>query len=75
MAKHNCKILKDGVNDLGLAFAGKIDLGPFWSWVPVLSYRPRTAALRQHLRFHPPARAYVYRRKDLHEDANAGFIC
>jgi hypothetical protein len=30
--------LKDGVNDLGLAFAGKVGLGPFWTWVQVLSY-------------------------------------
>jgi hypothetical protein len=29
ITKHNCMILKDGVNDPGLAFAGKIDLGPF----------------------------------------------
>jgi hypothetical protein len=28
-SKHNCIILKDGVNDLGLAFAGKVGLGPF----------------------------------------------
>jgi hypothetical protein len=31
-------ILKDWVNDLGLAFAGKVGLGPFWTWVQVLSY-------------------------------------
>jgi hypothetical protein len=31
-------ILKDGVNDLGLAFAGKVGLGPFWTWVQALSY-------------------------------------
>jgi hypothetical protein len=37
-SKHNCIILKDGVNDPGLAFAGKIGLGPFWIWVQVLSY-------------------------------------
>jgi hypothetical protein len=36
--KHNCIILKDGVNDSGLAFAGKVGLGPFWTWVQVLSY-------------------------------------
>jgi hypothetical protein len=29
---------KDGVNDPGLAFAGKVGLGPFWTWVQVLSY-------------------------------------
>jgi hypothetical protein len=37
-SKHNCIILKDGVNDPGLAFAGKDGLGPFWTWVQVLSY-------------------------------------
>jgi hypothetical protein len=36
--KHNCIILKDGVNDPGLAFTGKVGLGPFWTWVQVLSY-------------------------------------
>jgi hypothetical protein len=30
--------LKDGVNDLRLAFAGKVGLGPFWTWVQALSY-------------------------------------
>jgi hypothetical protein len=30
--------LKDGVNALGLAFAGKVGLGPFWTWFQVLSY-------------------------------------
>jgi hypothetical protein len=30
--------LNDGVNDPGLAFAGKVDLGPFWTWVQALSY-------------------------------------
>jgi hypothetical protein len=37
-SKHNCTILKDEVNDSGLAFAGKVDLGPSWTWVQVLSY-------------------------------------
>jgi hypothetical protein len=37
-SKHNCIILKDGVNDPGLAFAGKVGLGPFWTWVQDLSY-------------------------------------
>jgi hypothetical protein len=37
-SKHNCIILKDGVNDPGLAFAGKVGLGPFWTWGQVLSY-------------------------------------
>jgi hypothetical protein len=37
-SKHICKILKDGVNDPGLAFDGKVGIGPFWTWVQVLSY-------------------------------------
>jgi hypothetical protein len=37
-SKHNRIILKDEVNDPGLAFAGKVGLGPFWTWVQVLSY-------------------------------------
>jgi hypothetical protein len=37
-SKHNCIILKDGVNDPGLAFASKVGLGPFWTWVQALSY-------------------------------------
>jgi hypothetical protein len=37
-SKHNCIVLRDGVNDPGLAFTGKAGLGPFWTWVPVLSY-------------------------------------
>jgi hypothetical protein len=37
-SKHNCIVLRDGVNDPGLAFAGKVGLGPFWTWVQVLSY-------------------------------------
>jgi hypothetical protein len=36
-SKHNCIILKDGVNDPGLAFASKVGLGPFWTWVQALS--------------------------------------
>jgi hypothetical protein len=36
--KDNCIILKDGVNDPGLAFAGKVGLGPFWTLVWVLLY-------------------------------------
>jgi hypothetical protein len=39
-----------------------------------LKLRPRTAAFRQHLRPLLPARAYIYRREDLHEYANARFI-
>jgi hypothetical protein len=37
-SKHNCIILNDEVNDPGLAFDGKDGLGPFWTWVLVLSY-------------------------------------
>jgi hypothetical protein len=37
-SKHNCIILKDRVNDPGLSFDGKVRLGPFWTWVQVLSY-------------------------------------
>jgi hypothetical protein len=37
-SKHNCIILKDGVNDPELAFPGKVGLGPFWTLVQVLSY-------------------------------------
>jgi hypothetical protein len=36
--KDNCIILKYRVNDPGLAFAGKVGLGPFWTLVQVLSY-------------------------------------
>jgi hypothetical protein len=38
IAKDNCIILKDRVNDPGLAFAGKVGLGPFWTLIQVLSY-------------------------------------
>jgi hypothetical protein len=37
-SKGNFKILKDRVNDLGLAFTGMVGLGPFWPLVQVLSY-------------------------------------
>jgi hypothetical protein len=37
-SKDNGIILKDGVNDPGLAFVGKVGLGPFWTWVQALSY-------------------------------------
>jgi hypothetical protein len=72
-SKHNCIILKDGVNDPGLS------LLEGWPWAlldlgPGLELRSRTAALRRYLRLLLPARAYDYRQKDLHEDANAGFI-
>jgi hypothetical protein len=66
-SKHNCIIFKGGVNDPGLAFAGKVGLGPFWTWAlldlgPGLELRLRTAALGRHLHLLLPARAYVYRR-------------
>jgi hypothetical protein len=41
---------------------------------PGLELRSRTVALCRHLRLLLPARAYVYWRKVLHEDANARFI-
>jgi hypothetical protein len=34
----SCIILKRRVNDPGLAFIGKVGLGPFWTLVQVLSY-------------------------------------
>jgi hypothetical protein len=37
-SKDNCISFKDKVNDMGLSFAGKVGLGPFWTWVQVLSY-------------------------------------
>jgi hypothetical protein len=37
-SKGNGIILKDRVNNLGLAFTGKVGLGPFWTLVQVLSY-------------------------------------
>jgi hypothetical protein len=44
--KHKCTniekiivyFLKDGANDLGLAFASKVGLGPFWTLVQALSH-------------------------------------
>jgi hypothetical protein len=41
MHKHridNCIILKRRFSDLGLAFASKVGLGPFWTLVQVLLY-------------------------------------
>jgi hypothetical protein len=38
-----------------------------------LELRTCAAALRQHLRLLLSARAYVYHKEDLHEDANARF--
>jgi hypothetical protein len=37
-SKGNGIILKDRVNDPGLAFTGKVSLGPFWTLVQALSY-------------------------------------
>jgi hypothetical protein len=37
-SKGNCIILKRRVNDLGLAFVGKVGIGPFWTLAQVLSY-------------------------------------
>jgi hypothetical protein len=72
-SKHNCIILKYGVNDLGLAFAGKVGLGPFWTWVQVLSY---VHVLQLFVGTFVSSFRHedVYRQKDLHEDANARFI-
>jgi hypothetical protein len=36
--KRNCIVLKGRVNDPGLAFAGKVGFGPFWTLIQVLSY-------------------------------------
>jgi hypothetical protein len=77
-SKYICIILKDGINDPGLAFAGKVGLGPFWTWVQVLSYvhvwqllvGTFVSSFRHERTFLLPARAYVYWRKDLHEDAS-----
>jgi hypothetical protein len=64
---------KNRVNDLGLAFDGKVGLGPFWTLVQVLLYNnvvhvsvsSSVSSFRHH--------AYSYRSGDLHEDANARF--
>jgi hypothetical protein len=37
-SNHDCIILKYRANDPGLAFAGKVGLGPLWTWVQVLNY-------------------------------------
>jgi hypothetical protein len=37
-SKGSCTILKRRVNEPGLAFVGKVGLGPFWTLVLVLSY-------------------------------------
>jgi hypothetical protein len=68
-SKHNCIILKDGVNDLGLAFAGKVGLGPFWTWVQALSYVHALQLFVGTFVSSIRHERLVYRRKDLHEDA------
>jgi hypothetical protein len=67
--KGNCITLKDGVNDPGLAFAGKVSLGPFLTLVQVLLYRDVVYVSVSS----SVAQAYDYRREDLHKDANARF--
>jgi hypothetical protein len=57
-----------GLPSLARLTLALLDLGPG------LELRPRIVALRRHLRLFLLARAYVYWRKDLHEDANARFI-
>jgi hypothetical protein len=57
----------------GLPLLARLALGPL-DLGPGLELRLRTAALCWHLRLLLPVRAYVYRRKDLHKDANARFI-
>jgi hypothetical protein len=67
---------KNRVNDPGLAFDGKVGLGPFWALLdfgPGLALQRRGARLRQLLRLLLPAHAYSYCSGDLHEDANARF--
>jgi hypothetical protein len=72
MQKHNKGYwitLKDGVNDPGLAFTGRADLGPFRTLVQVLLYRDVVYVSVSS----SVAQAYDYHREDLHEDANARF--
>jgi hypothetical protein len=57
----------------GLPSMERLALGPSGLGLG-LELRPRNAAPRQLLRLLLPARAYIYRREDLHEDANARFI-
>jgi hypothetical protein len=58
----------------GLPSLARLALGPSGLLGPGLELCPHTATLRRHLRSLLPARTFVYRRKDLHEDANARFI-
>jgi hypothetical protein len=57
----------------GLAFAGKVGPEVLLDFGSGPELRPHTTTHRQHLRLLLPARAYSYRREDLHEDANAIF--
>jgi hypothetical protein len=71
IAKIIAKFLKYRVNDPGLAFAGKVDLGPFWTLVQALSYEH---VLRLFVStFVSSFRHERYRQEDLHEDAHARF--
>jgi hypothetical protein len=56
----------------GLPSLERLALGPS-GLGPGLALQRRGARLRQLLRLLLPAQAYNYRRKDLHEDANARF--
>jgi hypothetical protein len=62
----------------GLTSVARLALGLFGPWAlldfgPCLALQRRGARLRQLFRLLLPAHAYSYRRKDLHEDANAKF--
>jgi hypothetical protein len=66
-SKGNSIILRQGMIGACLRWQGwpsaLLDFGPG------LNLRTRAATLRQHLRLLLPARAYIYRQEDLHEDA------
>jgi hypothetical protein len=51
-------ILKDSVNDPGLAFTGKVGLGPFWTLVQALSYA-HVSQLFQHERVSTVRKIYM----------------
>jgi hypothetical protein len=68
------KFEKLGYIHRGLPSMARLALGPS-GLDPGLELRPRTAALRQHIRLLLPAQAYISRQEDLHEDANARFHC
>jgi hypothetical protein len=63
---------KLGYMHWGLPSMARLTLGPS-GLDPGLELRPRTAALRQHIRLLLPAQAYNSCQEDLHEDANARF--